>query len=223
MAKIINIPISGKVGLEVDMPGRYGQVRRSWVIPANPNTAGQNAVRARLTECIGAFKALTQNQQNQWNLAAHSQMSRSRLGMSGPLTGLQLYTKLNTTLLLLGQERIDVPPGTTVLGISTPQALNITNTAGVIALKLTVPASPGENTIVRASAPVSSAVRRVPSLVVLGTCPAPVVGVSDITALYAAKFSTPPVGSQVFATTQLTENGYLGPVSTFSKVVPAAA
>jgi len=36
-----------------------------------------------------------------------------------------------------------------------PTNLVITNTGGTIALKLTCPADPGENTIVRASVPVS--------------------------------------------------------------------
>ncbi len=38
--KILDIPQSGKKGLNVSMNGRYGQVRRTLVIPTNPRTPG---------------------------------------------------------------------------------------------------------------------------------------------------------------------------------------
>ena len=222
MAKIINIPISGKVGLNVDMPGRYGQVRRNWVIPSNPQTAAQLAVRQRLQTAISGFLALTQEQQNAWNIAAANQSTRSRLGTSGPMTGLQLYVKLNTTLAMLGAEALETPPGLTVLGAAAPQALVITNQSDVIAIKLTCPTSPGENTILRACAPVTSAVRATPPLKLIGTCPAPVTGSSTITTLYTAMFGTPLVGQQLFVGAQVMVNGYLGIMSVFSAVVPTS-
>ena len=222
MAKIISIPISGKVGLTVDMPGRYGQVRRSWVVPSNPETTRQLGVRARLTTAVGGFRALTEAQQNQWNTAAAQQSSKSRLGTNGPLTGMQLYVKLNTTLAMIGQEAIDTPPGVTVLDLPTPASLTITNPGGVPAVKLGVPSSPGENTLVRASACVSSAIRRTPALRYLGTCPAPVTGSSDITALYTVGHGTPVAGARIFVEVQKMVNGYLGPKKVFTAVVPAA-
>ena len=223
MAKIINIPISGKVGLNVDMPGRYGQVRRNWVVPSNPQTADQLAVRQRLQTAISGFQSLTQAQQDAWTAAARTQSTRSRLGTSGPMTGLQLYVKLNTTLAMLGQDAIDAPPGVTVLGAAAPQNLVITNAADVIAIKLTCPTSPGENTVIRGCAPVSAAVRATPPLKVLGTCPAPAQGSSTITSLYTAKFGVPAVGSQIFVGAQVMVNGYLGIMSVFSGVVPASS
>ncbi len=36
--RILDIPQSGKEGLRVSLQGRYGQVRRALVIPANPRT-----------------------------------------------------------------------------------------------------------------------------------------------------------------------------------------
>jgi hypothetical protein len=222
MAKIISLPISGKVGLTVDMPGRYGQIRRAWVVPSNPETQSQLAVRARLMSAVSGFRALTEAKQNQWNAAAAQQFSKSRLGTNGPLTGMQLYVKLNTTLAMFGEEPIDEPPGLTVLGLPAPQNLVITNTGGTIAMTLTCPSSPGENTVVRASAGVSSAVRRPPAMVVLGTCPAPVQGSASILSLFTAKHGAPVPGTRVFVQVQITENGYLGPKRVFSAVVPAA-
>ena len=223
MAKILTIPISGKVGLNVDMPGRYGQVRRNWVIPSNPATASQVGVRSRLAACISAFSALSGAQQDAWTVAAAHQNTRSRLGQSGPMTGLQLFCKLNTTLRMLGQDPIDTPPGTTVLGEAAPQNVVITNTGGTIAIKLTCPTSPGTNTVLRAAAPVSSMVRRTPQCAYIGICPAPAQGSSTITNLYEAKWGTPTVGSQLFVVAQVMVNGYLGPQRVMRGTVPASA
>jgi hypothetical protein len=53
-------------------------------------------------------------------------------------------------------------------------AAAITNTNGVIALKLTCLGVPGENTIVRRAAPLSQGRQTCRDFRILGTCPAPV-------------------------------------------------
>jgi hypothetical protein len=78
--------------------------------------------------------------------------SNSRLGQSGPLSGFQLFAKINCTLAQFGQEQVDAPPAQPQFPDLAPTNLVITNTRGVIARKLTCPADPGENTIVPASA-----------------------------------------------------------------------
>ena len=54
---------------------------------------------------------------------------------------------LVSVLRLLGQDPVDVPPGQPNFPAVAPQNLVITNTSGVIALKLTCPGNPGEYTI----------------------------------------------------------------------------
>jgi hypothetical protein len=222
MAKIISQPISGKVGLTVDMPGRYGQVRRTWVVPANPSTVRQAAARARFTAAIGEFHALTTAQQDAWNAAARNQNSRSRLGTNGPLTGMQLYVKLATVIKMLGEDQETTPPGTVVLGEATPQNLVAANANDVVSLKLTCPTAVAEGTVLRASAPVQNSVRRTPSLDVLGTVPAVVAGSSDITTLYTARHGAPVAGQRVFVSVQTSSHGYLGPAKVFTAVIPAS-
>src|SRR5512135_2972581 len=102
--KIIDVPQSGRLGLQVAYPGRWGQIRRQWVVPANPNTLNQQLVRANLTSQATAYDALTEAQQNAWIAAAANEQSRSSLGQSGPLTGLQLFTKINCSILAIGGE-----------------------------------------------------------------------------------------------------------------------
>ena len=87
--------------------------------------------------------------------AAKEAKSNSRLGQNGTLSGFQLFAKINCTLAQFGQDQVDAPPAQPQFPDLAPQGLVITNTAGVVALKLTCPTNPGENTIVRGSKPVS--------------------------------------------------------------------
>jgi hypothetical protein len=64
----------------------------------------------------------------------------------------------------------------------------ITNTAGVVAVKLTCPTDPGDSTVLRASPPQNSAVRACRNYRIIGVCPAPVAGAADITGLWTAEF-----------------------------------
>jgi hypothetical protein len=219
--KIIDVPQSGKCGLTVSFQGRNGLVRRSWVVPANPRTPAQLTQRSCLAASAQAFNALTESQQNAWNAAASSQMTRSRLGQNGPLTGLQLFTKINATLRTFGQPTVDVPPALPTFPDLAPQNLVITNTGGVVAIKLTCPTDPGANTIIRASKPQNSGVRRTPGVVILGVCPAPVAGAADITGLYTAKYGVPGVGSRLFVQCNQFVDGYESIPVSFSALVPA--
>jgi hypothetical protein len=219
--KIIDVPQSGKCGLTVSFQSRNGLVRRAWVVPANPRTSFQQNQRAYLASAAQAFNALTRNAQDAWNAAASAQQTRSRLGQRGPLTGLQLYTKINATLKTFGQPTVDVPPAVPTFPDLAPQNLVITNTGGVIALKLTCPTDPGQSTILRGSKPQHSGVRRTPSTVILGVCPAPVAGAADITGLYTARYGTPAVGQQLFIQANQMVDGYESLPVTFAAVVPA--
>ena len=70
-------------------------------------------------------------------MAAGGYQSRSRLGQSGPLTGLQLFVRVNCKLSLLGQEHVDAPAAAPQFPDLAPQSLVITNTGGVVAVELT--------------------------------------------------------------------------------------
>jgi hypothetical protein len=220
---IKDIPQTGKLGLTVTWPGRNGLIRRTLVTPANPKTAAQLAVRNHMAQQARRFDALTTAQQDAWSTAAQGYHSRPRLGQSGPLTGLQLFTKVNCTLLLLGQGPVDAPPANPQFEALAPQNLVITNAAGVIALKLTCPSDPGDSTIVRASKPQNSGIRSCSNYRVLGVCPAPAQGAADITALYTARYGVPRVGSRLFVQCNLMVDGFEGLPRTFTGLVPVAA
>jgi hypothetical protein len=179
-------------------------------------------VRELLAEQTRRFDTLTDAQQTAWNVAASGIKSRSSLGQSGPLTGLQLFAKVNCKLGLLGQQTVDVPPQAPQFPSLAPQNLLITNTAGVVAVKLTCPSDPGDSTVLRASPPQNSAVRACRNFRIIGICPAPVAGAADITALYTAEFGVVPIGKRLFVKASTMVDGFESLPRQFHARVPAA-
>jgi hypothetical protein len=221
--KILDIPQSGKKGLDVSMSGRYGQVRRTLVIPTNPRTASQLGVRGAFAAILSRWRTLTQPQRAAWTAAASNHQTRARLGQAGPMTGSQLFLKINAVLALLGAEQVDAPPQSPQWPDNPVDGLVITNLAGVIALKVGCPSTPANNTIVRASKPVSQGRSVNTDYRVLGVLPAPVAGSCDITSLYTAFFGVPPVGSKVFVKINQTIDGWEDLGKQVDAIVPAAA
>jgi len=222
LMKIIDVPQTGKLGLIVAFQSRYGLVRRTRVIPSQPNSYKQMEVRSRLTLAASAFDLLTEAQQDAWNAAAALYRTKATLGQSGPLTGLQLFVRLNTNLAQFGQDPVTTPPAYPEFTSVAPQNLVITNTADVIAIKLTCPTSPGENTVLRAGAPQHSGVRRAPGMKILGTCPAPTQGSATITSLYSATYGAPVANQRIFLEACQMTNGWMSPARLMSALVPAS-
>ena len=147
----------------------------------------------------------------------------ARLGQSGALSGFLLFTKINCTLAQFGQAQVDAPPDHPQFPELAAQDFVITNTAGVIALKLTCPTDAGENTIVRGAAPISQGRETCSDFRVLGMCPAPVAGSSDITGLYTARYGVPPVGKKVYIQVNQFVDGWESLPVSFWAIVPATA
>ena len=221
--KILDIPQSGKRGLNVSQAGQFGQISRALAIPSNPRTPSQMGVRTILSRVAARWRALEETQRAAWMAAAKEAKSNPRLGQSGALSGFLLFTKINCTLTQFGQEQLDAPPAQPQFPDLAPASLVITNTAGAIALKLTCPTDPGDNTILRGSAPVSQGRETCSDFRVLGTCPAPVLGSADITALYTARYGVPPVGKKVYVQVNQFVDGWESLPTSFWAIVPAAA
>ena len=220
--KIRDIPQTGKLGLTVTWQGRNGQVRRTLAIPANPRTDAQLTVRDLLVEQVRRFDGLAEAKQNAWNVAGRDYRSVASLGQSGPLTGEQLFVRVNCKLALLGQDTVDVPPVSPQFPTLAPQALVITNTSGTITVKLTCPTDPGQATVLRASPPQRSAVRACRNFRIIGLCPAPAQGVADITTLYVAKFGAVPAGKRLFVRASTMVDGFESLARQFQARVPTA-
>ena len=219
--KILDIPQSGKRGLNVSQAGQFGQVSRTLAIPSNPRSASQMSVRTILGRVAARWRVLQEAQRAAWMAAAKEAKSTTRLGQNGTLSGFQLFAKINCTLAQFGQDQVDAPPAQPQFPDLAPQGLVITNTAGAIALKLTCPANPGENTIIRASAPVSQGRETCNDYRILGTCPVPAAGSADITSLYTGRYGVPPVGKKVYVRANQFIDGWESLPVTFWAIVPA--
>jgi hypothetical protein len=57
---------------------------------------------------------------------------------------------------------------------------------------------------------------------IIGTCPAPVQGSADITALYTAEFGTVPVGKRLFVQASMMVEGFESLPRQFQARVPTA-
>jgi hypothetical protein len=221
--KIKDIPQTGKLGLTVTWPGRNGLLRRTLVTPRNPRTGAQQVIRQSLATQAAAYDQLSEVQQEAWIAAAAQIRSKPSLGQSGPLTGFQLFTKVNCALLAIGEAPVSVPPAKPLLSPLPIDALEITNTAGVIALKLRTTDTPPEGTMLRACAPQNSGCRRAVGYRVLGTLNSPSNGYVDITSAYTGRFGAPAVGKRVFVSVNANVDGFEGIPLVFAARVPTAA
>ena len=220
--KILDIPQSGKRGLYVSQNGRYGQISRILAIPANPRTTDQLNVRQHLASFTQAWRGLEPNQRTAWTTAAKSRQSRPRLGQSGPLTGEQFFVQINCNLATMGAGSKLSPPAQVSFPTLVPSALEITNTQGVIAIKLVCGDDPTEYTLIRASAPQSAGRNVCSDFRLLGECPQPVQGKADITTLYVNKFGSPPAGKKIFVRVNQMIDGYEDIPRQFEAIVPAS-
>ncbi len=149
--------------------------------------------------------------------------SKPTLGQSGPLTGLQLFTKVNCALLAIGSTPVTTPPAKPLLSPLPIDALEVTNAAGVITLRLHTTDSPPEGTMLRACAPQNSGARRGADFRLLGILDSPVANYIAITPAYTSHFGVPAVGSRVFVSVNANVNGYEGIPLVFSARVPAGS
>lgn len=223
MAKRLCDPTSGKIGNQVYQNGRYGQVVRTRAIPVNPRSEQQMLARTALATAARGWDQMTEAERDAWNASAAAVRSKSRLGMSGTLTGLQLFVKINAALSELGTAQVTTPPALPAFTALPIDALSITNTAGTIAIRLHTAGSPPESTLLRVAKPQKAGVNRCPDVVTAGTLTSPVANYVAITNQYAAIYGTPAVGQKVFVKITQTQNGWEDLPLTFSAIVPASS
>jgi hypothetical protein len=221
--KIRDIDQTGKEGLSVSWKGRTGQVRRKLATPKNPRTLAQLIIRQNLATQASAYDGLTEAQQEAWIAAAAEMQSKTTLGQKGPLTGLQLFIKVNCSRLAIGQDPVTAPPAKPQFELLPIDGLVITNTGGTVAIKLHTTGAPPDGTMLRAGLPQKSGTRRPTSSRLLGTLPSPVANYVDITSAYTARFGVPAAGKRMFVSVNANSNGYEGVPLVFSARVPAAA
>ena len=220
--KIIDVPQSGRLGTFVSYKTRYGQFRRPYVIPSDPKTPAQLRHRRNMGHAAAHWRTLTDIQRAAWIAFAAQLHSRSLLGKSGTLAGFNLYIRINANLADIYEPQVVDPPDYAQFSPNLVGDLGITNTGGVIALKLIVPAVPTRHTLVLATKPLSAGRSFPGRFICLGLLPEPVGGISDITELYKVLYGLPPANARVFIQTVQQINGWKDIPKQTTAVVPPA-
>jgi hypothetical protein len=220
--KILDVPQSGRSGTMVSYKTRYGQFRRSYVIPRDPSTPIQVVRRKAMGHARFLWRTLTDQQYAAWKATAHGARTRRRMNQSGALSPYLLFIKINCNLAVVGLPMVLDPTAAPQFGPNPVRQLIITNTNGAIAIKLSVSGKLPQYIVVRATKPRSAGVSYVDHFTILGVLPAPVRGVSDITDLYVGKYGVPSPGSRVFIQTFQVIDGWDDLPEQISAIVPAA-
>jgi hypothetical protein len=211
---------SGKCGGIVHQLARHGQISYPFKPPTNPKTPAQVADRKSWRAVNARWPKLTPEQRGTWIAFASTINSNPRLAQSGPLTGYQLFMKINPTLVYWGKPQVDLPPPYPQFPQLAVSSLSVTNVANVLKISLRCATDPGDCTVLRASAPQRARRETCTDFRIIGICPAPVQGSADITALYVAKFGLPPVGSKLFLQANQMIDGWQNDPRQFTAIVP---
>lgn len=94
--------LSRSAGSTTAAHNRFGAYLRNRVIPTNPASAKQTAVRNSLATFSGEYRALTDAQRAAWTALGLNMTRTDSLGQVYTLTGLQAYISLNRNLYTSG-------------------------------------------------------------------------------------------------------------------------
>ncbi len=220
--KLRDIPQSGRDGLVVHCYRAGTYYLRVHVPPTDPRSGAQQRVRKLMTAAAQGFRDwLTEAERMAWHAAAEEIYSRPRLGKSGPLCGEVLFTKLNCPRALIGREWLRLPSKPVVFGPSPVGELTLRREQDRLRLELAVSGPVTGDIMVCATPPCRPTWKKCRKERYLGLLPAPVDGVSDITALYLDRFGEPEPGQRIFVRTRQQRDGWESdPVDT-RNLVPA--
>lgn len=192
--------IRGKVAGTVFSRNASGAYMRTKVTPINPQTTAQSLVRQNFTDNSQTWRGLTENQRKLWNQSAINFTRTNIFGDNVPLSGFNLYVRLNNNLKAVNVAVIaDAPQPESVQGFTTLSVVADTG-GGTFDITFTPPIAANVSVQVFATAPLSAGVtfvktelRKIDVLVTADTTP------QDLAAEYITKFGAlPPVGSKIF-------------------------
>ncbi len=187
---------SGSQGNTTASHNRYGSYTRNRVIPVNPSTPAQTAVRVLLTSFSQQWRALTQGDRDGWIALAILDPTIDTQGQPIVLSGQAYYVGFNMQRDTVGLVRLDIAPALVEVPPSITSAA-FTISGGVPTMTYTPVVVNGSATnfqVIKATAPLSAGINFVSAslykiiLVIAGN--EPVVPPEDIEGGYAAVFGS---------------------------------
>lgn len=215
---------SGSQGNTTASHNKFGSYLRNRVIPADPATPKQLAIRAQIQGFSEQWRLLTQAQRDGWK-ALGDQMTRlDTQGQSYTLTGLQAYTSINMNRDLLSLARNDDPPlldiPSTVYSITTEAVvLGPVQTITTALILLTE-----QVFVIEASAGVSAGINFLPrgGYKFMAAPVDPIASPIDFNAQWLPIFGPLIIGTKIFARTRIINDaGFAGAVVKADTIVVA--
>ena len=219
--KILDTPRTGALGRTVAYQSPFGLCLRERVCPRNNRTPARELMRGAFGHHSQVYShKLSAEQLDRWRLAGAQVMSDPRLGQSGPLSGQQLYTSINSV-----RSRVDLPetlevPARPSFSANPVGCLVISNSEQGVRLQVEVSGELHEAVMVFGQAPCSSGRHKRRNLAYLGLLPLSVDGLSDITDLYRARYGEPRPGTKIFIVTCQQKDGWKAFDKETSEIVP---
>lgn len=197
--------ISGSEGGTTFSRNASGAYFKGKVMPVNPNTAKQQAVRNSFAINVAAWKNLTIAQQQEWIDIAPQYPYNDSLGQSKQYTGQQLFNKLNQNLSVTGSALLTSPKVPQTFSTTKVASLTMTLTAGVLTtgdLVLDAVGAATEKVIVIMTVGQSGGITRPGKSSfrqVMVVADASASATIDVIAAYQALYGDPEIGVKVFA------------------------
>lgn len=191
----------GSINGNVYSKNKYGSYVRTKVTPVNPQTTYQQEVRSFFANQSQAWRALTQAQRDAWNAAAPDFTRTNIFGDNVPLSGFNLYMRLNLNIIAAGGSTIDVPPAQVEVTASILSSITADNSAQTLLAGFApTPTAAGIVHIVYATGALSPGKKFVSTqLRQIQIIAAATATGASLTAAYLAKFGTVgAVGQKIF-------------------------
>jgi hypothetical protein len=219
--KVSDTPRTGTIGPVVYFESPFGLCCRTRIVPRDPRSEAQSLMRSIFGASSSEFGLkLSENERQLWITAAQTVPSHPSLNQYARISGQQFLVKINSTLRLLSRPAVRTPPEPVVFSPRSASELVIANDPEEgVRLLLNVGIVP-EDLMVFGQPPCSAGRMKCRRVYYLGLAEPATNGQRDITDLYAAKFGQPRPGQKVFIVTCQTRNGWKGPESLTSAIVP---
>lgn len=188
----------GKLGGHVFTKTRSGATMRTKVTPVNPQSPAQAAARSRLGSQSQAWRGLTEMQRVGWNDLAARFSKTNIFGDQYFPTGKNLFTGLNSNLILVGSASNVEPPELVEMPVVTSMAPVVSVTEEQITLSVATEGSMGDSlAVIEATAPQSVGRFNFDGSYRVIAAPGVLTDADEVYNAYVLKFGTPPAGSKI--------------------------
>jgi hypothetical protein len=219
--KVLDTPRVGRIANQIFYPSPYGQGARQACVPRNTRTPQREHVRGGFAYYSRGWRTLLKEAGRQlWNVAGAKVPTARKLNQSGFCSGQQHWMAVNVSQFRVGEPTLWTPPERVVFGPHPVAGLTFTNGQQGLRMLLSVTGPITEKIMVFGQAPCSAGRSKRRNVSYLGLLPAPIDGVTDITALYVARYGEPIPGEKVFIVTRQQKNGWESSDHVTSEIVP---